>query len=224
MNTTQSTSNRTNWAIDYDDVEPIRIRDPVAETLAILPPGEPFVIGYADVVLAAGHSCPTASGAYRITQLGLEALYPDEQPVRGEIEVFVGGAKDDPADGVTSRIVSFITGAAEEDGFRGLAGGYGGREDLLHFDADIGERDGSDTDGPTVVFRRTDTGEAVSVTYHANDVPPAGAAAQYLPELIDGTATEEERAAFAAAWHDRVRTVLSDDDLFTVERVDVDTT
>jgi len=34
-----------------------------------------------------------------------------------------------------SRIISFVTGATEDDGFGGLAGGYGGRCDLLHFDA-----------------------------------------------------------------------------------------
>lgn len=74
----------TNRNVDYEDSEPTRIRDPVAEALTVLDAGEPFVISYADVVKGAGHSCPTASGAYRIVQLGLEALYPDEElPVRG---------------------------------------------------------------------------------------------------------------------------------------------
>lgn len=210
MSETHPTVDRTNWAIKYADIEPIRVRDPVAEALTVLDPGEPFVINYADVVKAAGHSCPTASGAYRITQSGLDRLYPDEHPIRGEIEVTAGGPKDDPTYGVMSRIISYVTGAAEEDGFGGLAGGYGGRKGLLHFD-DI------EADGPTFVFTRTDTGTSVQVTYHVSDVPDAGPATQNLPELIEGTATTEEREAFSEAWHGRVGRVLTDDDFFTIQ-------
>ena len=205
-------SGRPNWTVEYDDVDPIRVRDPVAEALTVLDPGDPFVLDYRDIVTAAGHSCPTAAGAYRITQLGLEALYPDDYPVRGEIAVRAGGPKTDSTYGVMARLVSYVTGAAEEDGFAGLAGGHGGRADLLTFD----EFGGAD---PSFEFTRTDTGETVRVTYHVGDVPGAGPATQYLGKLVDGTATEEERAAFGAAWHGRVETVLTDDDLFTVERV-----
>ncbi|MFB6160936.1 MAG: FmdE family protein [Haloferacaceae archaeon] len=201
----------TNWRVDYEDVEPIRIRDPVAEALTVLAPNEPFVITYEDVVKAAGHSCPTASGAYRIAQRGLDALYPDRTPVRGEIEVTAGGPKGDPTYGVMSRIVSYVTGAAEEDGFGGLAGGYGGRQDSLHF------RD-FESDGPAFEFTRTDTDESVRVTYHVSDVSSAGPATEALGKLIDGTATPEERDAFSEAWHSRIERVLTDDELFTVDR------
>ena len=208
----------TNWRIDHD-VEPVRIHDPVAEALAVLAPGDPFVVSYRDVVKAAGHSCPTAAGAFRIAQLGLAALYPEEHPVRGEIEVTAGGPKDDPAYGVMARLISYVTGAAEADGFGGLAGGYGGRKDRLRFDGldDWEGHDEVDGPGPTFEFRRTDTGRTVRVTYHVGDVPDAGPATTYLPKLIDGTATDEERAAFAEAWHDRVERVLTDDALFSVE-------
>lgn len=67
---------------------------------------------------------------------------------------------------------------------------------------------------------RTDTDNAVQVTYHVSEVPVAGPATQYLGKLIDGTATDEEREAFANAWHGRVQAVLTDDDLFTVTRVE----
>lgn len=211
MNDTSPRADRTNWRIDYEDIEPIRIRDPVAEALAVLEPGDPVVVTYADAVKAAGHSCPTASGAYRIAQLGLDALYPDGTPVRGEIEVTAGGPKDDPTYGVMSRIISYVTGAAEEDGFGGLAGGYGGRRDSLAFDDFEG-------DGPTFELARTDTGDSVRVTYHVTDVPPAGPATQALQKLIDGTATPEERDAFSEAWHGRVERILTDDEFFTVDR------
>ena len=212
-NTTPTDTNRTeeNWAVEYD-VEPIRVRDPVAEALGVLKPGAPFVITYRDAVKEAGHSCPTASGAYRIAQLGLDALYPDSDPVRSEIEVQAAGPRDDATYGVMSRIVSHVTGATEDDGFGGLAGGYGGRRDLLRFDALD-----PDTPDPTFRFRRTDTDATIEVTYHVSKLPDGGPAIGNLQQILDGSASDQQREAFADAWHRRVQVVLSDDSLFTVE-------
>jgi hypothetical protein len=211
-NTTSTETNRTDskWAVEYD-VEPIRIRDPVAEALVVLEPGEPFVVTYEDVVKAAGHSCPTASGAYRIAQLGLDALYPGSLPVRSEVEVLASGPRDDATYGLMGRLISYVTGAAQEDGFSGLGGGFGDRQNLLRFDAF--DPDSAD---PTFRFRRSDTGETVEVTYHVGDVPDGGPALGNLQQIIDGTASEEDRELFADVWHGRVRAVLSDDSLFTV--------
>lgn len=214
-NTTPTDTNRTTkWAVEYD-AEPIRIRDPVAEALAVLDPGEPFVVTYEDVVTAAGHSCPTAAGAFRITQLGLAALYPDELPVRSNVEVLAGGPRDDATYGVMGRLVSYVTGAAQADGFGGLAGGHGDRQHLLTFDAF--EPASAE---PTFRFRRTDTDETVEVTYHVGDVPDGGPALGTLQQMIDGTASEEDRELFADAWHGRVQRVLVADDLFTVRERD----
>jgi hypothetical protein len=209
--TTDGTQTRTNWQVDYD-ATPIEIRDPVAEALGVLEPGTPFVVTYTDAVKEAGHSCPTASGAYRIAQLGLDALYSDGYPVRSEIEVQAGGTRDDAAYGVMSRIISYVTGASEDDGFGGLAGGHGGRRDLLRFDVFD-----PNTAEPTFRFRRTDTDETVEVTYHVGDVPDGGPAIANLQQILDGTASDSQRAAFADAWHRRVQVVLDDDSLFTVD-------
>ncbi|MGB9965169.1 hypothetical protein [Halobacterium hubeiense] len=215
-NTTPTDTGRTegNWAVEYD-VEAIRIRDPVADALAVLESGDPFVVTYRDVVKAASHSCPTASGAYRIVQLGLDALYPDEFPVRSEVEVLAAGPRDDATYGVMGRLISYVTGAAQEDGFGGLAGGHGDRQNMLTFDA-------FDADGavPTFRFRRTDTDETVEVTYHVGDVPDGGPALGNLQQIIEGTASEDERELFADVWHGRVQRVLSDDSLFTVTTIE----
>ncbi|WP_323192645.1 hypothetical protein [Halostella sp. PRR32] len=210
---TDTAQTRTNWQVDYD-VDPIEIRDPVAEALGVLEPGGPFVITYRDAVKEAGHSCPTASGAYRIVQLGLDALYPDDYPVRSEIEVQAAGPQDDAAYGVMSRIISYVTGATDDDGFSGPAGGYGGRRDLLPFDAFD-----PDTAEPTFRFRRTDTDETIEVIYHVSDVPDGGPAIGNLQGILDGSASDQQREAFADAWHRRVQVVLSDDSLFTVDAV-----
>lgn len=210
---TDTTDDGTDWQIDYES-DPIRIRDPVAEALGVLAPGDPFVVTYGDTVKEAGHSCPTAAGAYRITQLGLDALYPDELPVRSGIEVQAAGPRDDATYGVMTRIISYITGAAAEDGFGGLAGGYGGRRGLLHYDAFE-----PDTHEPTFRFGRTDTDETVTVTYHVGEVPDGGPAIGNLGAILDGSASDDQRAAFAAAWHRRVGVVLTDASFFSVDHV-----
>ncbi|QLG47601.1 hypothetical protein [Natrinema halophilum] len=209
-NSNVARTNESHWAVHYD-IEPIRIRDPVAEALAVLEEGEPFLVDYEDIVTVAGHSCPTAAGAYRIAEKGLEALYPDSLPVRSEIEVLAAGPRDDPGYGITGRLISVVTGTAGVDGFGGLAGGLGDRQGLLSFDAFE-----TDAIGPTFRFRRTDTERGVEVTYHVGDVPDGGPAIGNLRAILEGTATDDQRNAFADAWHDRVRAVLADDDLFSV--------
>ncbi|ELY93647.1 MULTISPECIES: FmdE family protein [Natrialba] len=210
---TDATHTSTDWQVDYD-ADPIEIRDPVAEALGVLTPGDPFVVTYTDAVKEAGHSCPTASGAYRIVQLGLDALYPDDYPIRSEIEVQAAGSREDATYGVMSRIISYVTGATQDDGFSGLTGGYGGRQGLLHFDGFEAA-----TPEPTFQFRRTDTDETVEVTYHVSDVPDGGPAVGNLQTILAGSASDEQRKAFAEDWHRRVQAVLSDDSLFTVETV-----
>lgn len=210
----QTNRNRENWTVEYD-ADPIRIRDPVAEALGVLDEGEPFVITYEDVVRAAGHSCPTASGAFRITQVGLDAMYPESVPVRSGIEVRAGGPPDDATYGVMGRLISYITGAAQEGGFGGLGGGLGDRRNLLVFEAFEPEEP-----APTFRFHRRDTDETVEVTYHVSEVPDGGPAIGNLQLILDGSASDEQRRSFNDAWHGRVQAVLSDGSLFTTEIVE----
>lgn len=63
-------------------------------------------------------------------------------------------------------------------------------------------------------------GDSVAVTDHEGYVPSVGPATQHLGAIIEGTATPEERSAFAEGWHERVRSILTDDELFTVLRRD----
>lgn len=59
----------------------------------------------------------------------------------------------------------------------------------------------------------------MQVTYHVGDVPDGGPAIGNRQQILDGTATDRQREAFADAWHRRVQVVLSDDSLFTVSGV-----
>lgn len=205
------TDRLTQWD---DALEPIQVRDPVAEVLGVRESGQPFSITYADVVTAAGHSCPTAAGAFRIAQLGLAALYPESLPTRGEIDVHLHGPRDEMPFGVLGSLLSYVTGAAGPEGFPGLADGFGGRDGRLTDD----ER--SETAGVVVTFTRADTDDAVAVTYRMEAVPELGDAAIVLPKIIQGTASADEQQVFLDAWHGRVRTVLDSDDLFSLTELD----
>jgi len=63
------------------------------------------------------------------------------------LKVLAAGPRDDATYGVMARLISYVTGPAQEDGFGGLAGGYGDRQNMLTFDADSPD--------PTFRFRRT---------------------------------------------------------------------
>lgn len=226
-------------SVDYGlDLDPIRVRDPVADVLGVTRPGQAFEVSYADVVKLAGHSCPAAAGGFRIAAAGLAALYPDSVPVRSDVTVHARGPPDDQRYGVTSRILSYVTGATDERGFGGLAGGFGNRRNRLVFDDATGEETDdpagdaetdSDTpedtegDGPgpiTYVLERTDTGRRVEVRYHVGDLPPLGDARAHLPALVEGTASDDQRETFLDAWHARVRAALGDDRYLSVEVLD----
>lgn len=195
---------RTNWE-RLPDADPIRIYDPLAEVLGTVAEGDPLVVTFEEVVTAVGHACPAVAGAYRSTQLALERLYPEERPVRSEIEVTVGGSPETHGVGPMANVIRHVTGAADETGFAGF-GGYGGRDELLTF---------GDVDGPGRSFRfeRTDTGDAVTVSFEpaATGVEPdegGGPPMKQLSRVVAGEATEAEATAFREQWYERVQRVL----------------
>jgi len=70
----------------FDEIEPIVLVDELAKFLGVNDTGI-LEISYLDIVKTAGHSCGTVAGAYLSALLGLQALFPDEMPKRGEIKV-----------------------------------------------------------------------------------------------------------------------------------------
>ncbi|QOS13480.1 FmdE domain protein (plasmid) [Haloferax gibbonsii] len=200
--------------------EPIRIRDPLAEVLGMVPEGDPLVVTFVDVAKAAGHACPAVAGAYRSAQLALDRIYPNEYPVRSDVEVTVGGDPGEPGLGPMANVVRHITGAAGETGFAGF-GGFGGRENHLTF----GNVDGP---GRTFRFERSDTGAAVVISFDpsATGVDPdtnGGKPMQMLSKVVSGVADDAETDAFRDQWHDRVQRILEappDGGPFSVEEVE----
>lgn len=197
----------------YDDVEPIKLREPLAEFLGAVDESEEFVFTYTDAVKLAGHSCPAVSGAYKITQKALKALYGNDMPVRGEISVRVLGSVDNGANGPISQVISLITGAAPETGFAGLGQRFS-RKNKLIFDEKNEEPN-------AFVFTRDDNGKSVKVTYRPQAIPQKEDLSELFTKCIVGTATKRQQEELKALWQEKVRIVLFEEvkGLFTVEKL-----
>lgn len=183
----------------FADVPTITVRDKLAQFLGAAVHDGTMTYRYADAVRLAGHSCPTVAGAYLMVLNGLRALYGDELPVRGEIEVFIGDSRDSGATGVIAAVVQLLTGAAPETGFHGIAGQFS-RLDLLKFDQPVQGVFG---------LRRMDTGRAVQVSLDASVVPWTDEMREVMPKAVGGRASDEEVARFGELWQGRVCEMLT---------------
>ncbi len=181
----------------FDEVPRISLHDPLAEFLGATEGGI-LQYGYFDAVRLAGHSCPTVASAYWSTCKALAFLYPDTMPVRGAIRVEF---RQDSASGVTgviANVVSMLTGATQETGFKGLAGQFD-RRHLIFFGVDMqGE----------LRFTRLDTGRAVYVAANLQHVPGSPRVSELMVSCLDHTATLGEIAEFRRLWQERVRRIL----------------
>ncbi|MBE0592716.1 MAG: hypothetical protein IH616_09990 [Gemmatimonadales bacterium] len=182
----------------FDEVPPIVLIDPLADLLGAADEGL-LEYRYVDVVKAAGHSCPTVAGAWLMTRKALAHLYPGTLPRRGEIRVELRRPLEDGVVGVIGAVAGFITGAANEGGFKGLGGRFA-RQGLLRF--------GVPMEGE-IRFARVDTGAAIELDYRPQAVPRPDALASVMPPPSP-QADAARRRAFGAAWQDWVRSLLLD--------------
>jgi len=193
----------------YDAVESIKVVDPLSNVLGAFENGM-YEFNYLDVVKSAGHSCPTVAGAYIITQSALNALYPNERAVRGNIKVEFAEAMEDGVAGVISNVVSQITGATDKSGFKGLAGKFA-RHSLMSFSTDI---------NASARFTRVDSGKSVDVTYNPSSIMPNPAMQPLMQKIMQGAATSDELQEFGKLWQDRVQRIFENlDEVVRVEEV-----
>lgn len=183
----------------FDRVETIVLRDPLAELLGALDGGR-VELCYLDVVRAAGHSCPTVAGAYLMASRGLAALYGDELPLRGEIEVDLRHPQSVGVTGVIGNVLGFITGAAGAGGFHGLGGQFD-RRGLLTYAQPI---------DATVRLTRRDTRQRVAVRYDPTHIKPDPAMGGLLDRCLSDRATPAERQQFQTLFQARVERILVD--------------
>jgi formylmethanofuran dehydrogenase subunit E len=180
----------------FDDVEKISMSEPLG---GFLGSENVSVFSFGDVVKLSGHSCPTVAGAYLMTLYALKALHNnDELPIRGNIKVEMRGKKGESVVGVIANVASFITGAKEEDGFKGL-GGIFSRNNLLFFGAKIqGE----------MKFTRLDTKKSVEVSYDISNLPLSDFDGNLMQKALMNKATKEESELFGKQWQKRVSEIL----------------
>jgi hypothetical protein len=191
----------------FDQIPPLTLRDPLAALLGAASEGL-LTYRYEDAVKLAGHSCPTVAGAWLMAVRGLAALHGADTPIRGSVRVELRQGRSEGTTGVVGAVLGLVTGAAAEEGFKGL-GGRQSRRDLLRFGVELPAE---------VRLTRLDTGAAVLLDYHPERTPPSPELAPVMARVVGGTAEPEERAAFARLWQDRVRRILLEpaEDLVTV--------
>jgi hypothetical protein len=181
----------------YSQVRSLTVHDPLAEFLGAAEDGI-IEYHYIDAVKLAGHSCPTVAAAYWMTLKGLAHLYPESLPERGGIRVEFRQDQLSGVTGVMANVVTLLTGATHDTGFKGLAGRFDRRK-LLCFSAGVTEE---------IRFTRLDTGQAVDVAARLQSVPFAPQTSELMQKSLDGSATVEETARFRENWQARVRALL----------------
>ena len=175
----------------------IHLVDPLAAMLGAAQGGM-LEYRYEDAVKLAGHSCPTVASAYWLTHLALQQLYPQALPVRGGVRVMLAENRTTGVTGVIAQVVTLLTGAADEGGFKGLGGQFR-RQGLLSF---------AEEQPLALRFTRLDTGASVDAEADVARVPQVPEASSLLAHCLAGEAAEDERLAFGRLWQDRVAKLL----------------
>lgn len=181
----------------FDQAPVLHMHDALAQLLGTTPDGV-ITYRYADAVRLAGHSCPTVAGAWLSVRAGLRALFPEELPQRGGISVYLPDREDHGVTGVIAQVLTLVTGAATDNGFKGL-GGRHARNHLLHY-AQAG------VDG--MRLRRNDDGSMVEVQFDASTVPFDPAVGNLMAAVVRDYADAGQRRQFGELWQDRVRRLL----------------
>ena len=186
----------------FDKIPTIKLKDDLALFLGAFDDGI-IEFSYLDIVKSAGHSCPTVLGAYLMTLKGLEALYENELPKRGEILVEFKESQTTGVAGVIANVIMNITGATTTNGFKGLAGKYD-RNHLMNFEKDI--------NGASVRFTRLDTQKSVDVFYNPSSILPHPNMNPLMQKCVQGSASLEEKKEFGKLWQQRVEDISNNID------------
>jgi hypothetical protein len=183
----------------FEKIPKISLYDPLAEFLGAVEDGI-LQYAYPDAVKLAGHSCPTVASAYWSTYKALSALYPESIPLRGGIQVAFSQSSTSGVTGVIANVVSMLTGAMSDNGFKGIGGRFD-RRNLLFFPMEMqGE----------IRYTRLDTSQTVQLTTNLQPVPASPRLPGLMSRCIADTATPVEIAEFRQLWQERVRSILLD--------------
>jgi hypothetical protein len=154
---------------------------------------------FSDAVKIAGHACPTVAGAFLMTYQGLKALYGDETPVRGDIELLYLKSESEGVTGVIATVMGSIVGASGVGGFKGLGGQFA-RNNRVHFNQKITSN---------VAMRRIDTNKLVNIDYHPEIVSGDPRTSPLLSKILSEQATPNDMSEFQRCWNQRLEKILA---------------
>lgn len=183
----------------FDNVESIELVDSLGGFLGAFDDGR-VNISYIDCVKLAGHSCPTVASAFMMAKLGLEALYPDQTPQRSEITVTMKENKESGVTGVIANVVSYIVGAGDSGGFKGIGDRFG-RNDLLIFD--------EETQTSAIKLTRQDNGTSVYMSCDTSKIPGSPEMMPLMQKCLAQQASDQEFTEFRKLWQGRVEQLLT---------------
>ncbi len=188
-----------NYPSFFDDIPGITMYDPLAGFLGTTTDGL-IEYRYLDAVKLAGHSCPTVASAYWSTRLALKSLYGDEIPGRGGVRVEFAEARDAGVTGVMGGVVQLLTGAAGDEGFKGLSGIFF-RNGLMAFGVG-GDRQ--------IRFTQRESMSRVDVTVDLSKIPMPRELPVLMQRCLSGEADGAENLQFRTLWQERVRSLILD--------------
>jgi len=187
-----------NYPDFFNKIPSIELTDPLSDVLGTFENGD-VDISYLEVVKGAGHSCPTVGGAYLMAYHALKALYPQGRATRGGISIKLADDMKDGTTGVVANVMTYITGATEFSGFKGLAGNFA-RHSLMSYNQDV----------QNIRFTRLDTNQSVDIVYNPSSIAPNPAQGQLIGKILQGMASDAEKKEFGNMWQDRVKRILVD--------------
>lgn len=173
----------------------IRLFDPLSKALGAISDGI-VEYSYIDCVKLTGHSCPTVSSTFLATKLALETLFPDMMPIRGKIKVYFPADKSEGVTGVMANVVSLITGASDDGGFKGVAGKFSRNNRLLFKQKEI---------RGDIAFERIDSDIKVEIKIDLSTLESPLRIPELMKKVMAETANEQEREMFGNLWQQRVR-------------------
>ncbi|MGD9679008.1 MAG: hypothetical protein AB7V16_11760 [Vulcanibacillus sp.] len=181
--------------------EPIMLRDKLLEAVGAT--DKPIPYTYEEVVKFTGQSDGATAGAWMMSVMALEVLYPDSIPVRGDIKIYAPGPGDENHMGVFGEIFTYITGAQTEIGFSGSNFGeaYGKSNRMIYPE----EESGIPFFKVEWIWERLDTGKKVGVIFNLALIQPKVTAEWEAlgKKIVDGLASPEEIAQHTAYWQSR---------------------
>ena len=190
-----------NYPDFFNDIPTIKLQDDLSLFLGAFEDGV-IEFSYLDIVKTAGHSCPTVLGAYLMTYKALNSLYVNELPKRGGIKIEFAEKQNEGVAGVISNVVSNITGATFDTGFKGIAGNFD-RRFLMSFEKDISS---------SMRVTRVDTQKSVDIFYDPSSIMPDSNMSILMQKAISNSASEDELIEFGKLWQKRVKDISNNID------------